>query len=248
MLTEERQSIIVNEVKKRGIVTVTSLVKLLNTSESTIRRDLTYLHKSGLIKKVHGGATEIPRKIGKEEDKAKEKKLINLNEKDKIARYAASLIEEKDIIYLDSGTTTELMIKYIDNKDIIVVTNGITHGKLLTERNIKTFMLGGEIKITTEAIIGSNAVNDLKKYNFTKGFFGTNGVCLESGFTTPEINEAMVKREAINKCDNVYILCDYTKFNNKSFITFCNMDEATIITDKIDAKEKYKEFEIITCN
>ena len=82
-------------------------------------------------------------------------------------------------------------------------------------------------------------VNALQKYNFTKGFFGANGISLENGCTTPDANEAMVKTEAIKKCDKAYILADKSKFDENSFITFCKMEDVIIITDKEEC-EKYK--------
>ena len=92
-------------------------------------------------------------------------------------------------------------------------------------------MLGGEVKISTEAIIGSSAVDDLKKYNFSKGFFGTNGVSNKNGYTTPDINEAMVKREAVLRCMESYVLADESKFEQVSFITFANISDSSLITN-----------------
>ena len=141
------------------------------------------------------------------------------------------------MIYLDAGTTTELMIDYIQKSNILVVTNGIVHAKKLLEKGIKTYILGGEVKAVTEAIVGSNAVDDLKKYNFSKGFFGTNGVSNKSGYTTPDVNEAMVKCEAIKKCNESYVLADESKLDEVSFITFGSISNSILITCNIDNKE-----------
>ena len=164
---------------------------------------------------------------------------INKGEKNEIAKFASKIVEDGDTIYIDAGTTTEHMIDYLKNKQITVVTNGIAHAKKLVDMNIKTFILGGEIKGVTEAIVGVRAVKDLESYNFTKGFFGANGISLENGCTTPDANEAMVKTEAIKKCGKAYILADKSKFDENSFITFCKMEDVIIITDKEEC-EKYK--------
>ena len=192
MFTEERFNIILQELKTKGIVSVTELVKLLDASESTVRRDLNALHNEGLLKKIHGGAISIGDNTSKHDYKVNVRKTLNVEEKQLIAKKAASFITDYDVIFLDAGTTTELLIDYIETNNILVVTNGIVHAKKLLENGIKTFMLGGEVKAVTEAIVGSNAVEDLKKYNFSKGFFGSNGVSNKSGYTTPDINEAMV--------------------------------------------------------
>lgn len=239
MFTEERYSIILQELKTRGIVSVTELVKLLNASESTIRRDLHALHNDGMLKKIHGGAISIGDNTSKHDYKVNVRKTLNSDEKKSIAQYAAGLIQDGDIVYIDAGTTTEALIDYIEADGIMVVTNGIVHAKKLIERGIKTFILGGEVKAVTEAIVGSSAVDDLKKYNFSKGFFGTNGVSNKSGYTTPDVNEAMVKREAVKRCTESYILADKLKLDEVSFITFTDISDCSLITSCLAGNSNY---------
>ena len=234
MLTEERHSLILDKLKRESVVYVNDLVKLLETSESTIRRDLTQLDKAGLLKKVHGGATSINSNFIYTKDFEFEiRKEINTEEKIKIAKYAASLIENDDFVYIDSGTTTDLLIDFIECRDATFVTNGIGHAKKLIQKNFNTYILGGELKLKTEAIVGVEAINSLKKYNFTKGFFGTNGIDLDRGFTTPDLREGMVKEEAIKRSKISYILSDDSKFNKISAITFGEIDQSKIITTKV---------------
>lgn len=116
-------------MKKKGIVSVTDLVKLLDASESTIRRDLNALDKEGLLKKIHGGAISIDESSSKHDYKVNVRKSLNVDEKYITAKHAASLIEDGDVIYIDAGTTTELLIDFIQAEDITVVTNGIVHAK-----------------------------------------------------------------------------------------------------------------------
>lgn len=239
MFTEERHNIILRELKIKGMISVNDLVKLLNTSESTIRRDLNALDSEGLLKKIHGGATLVGEKASRHDYKVNVRKSLNLDEKRKIAIHAASLIQDEDVIYIDAGTTTELIIEFISNTNITAVTNGIVHAKKLLEKNIKTFILGGEIKDVTEAIIGSNAVLDLKKYNFSKGFFGANGISNENGYTTPDVTEGMVKAEALRRCKKAYVLADESKLDQVSFVTFGNIEDATLITNKLNGNNKY---------
>lgn len=236
MFTEERYNIILQELKVKGIVSVTDLVKLLDASESTVRRDLNTLDNEGLLKKIHGGAISIDESTSKHDYKVNVRKSLNVDEKFEIAKYAASLIEEGDVIYLDAGTTTELIIDFISVSDLTVVTNGIVHAKKLLERGIKTFILGGEVKAVTEAIVGSTVVEELKRYNFSKGFFGVNGVSNQGGYTTPDVNEAMVKAQAMKMCKESYVLADHSKLEKISFITFGSISDSTLITIKIDGK------------
>lgn len=245
MFTEERYGIILQELKVKGIVSVTDLVKILDASESTVRRDLNALDSEGLLKKIHGGAIEIGESASKHDYKVNIRQSLNLDEKYEIAKKAASLIEKGDIIYLDAGTTTENLINFIETEDITVVTNGIVHAKKLLEKGIKTFILGGEVKAITEAIVGSSAVEDLKKYNFTKGFFGVNGVSSKSGYTTPDINEAMVKSQAMKMCTQSFILADTSKLEEVSFITFGAIKDATLITIKTNGNTNNYDTNVI---
>ena len=162
-----------------------------------------------------------------------------------IAEFAASLIKDNDFVYIDAGTTTELMIDFITNTKAVFVTNGIVHARKLIQKNCITYILGGELKLTTEAIVGAQTVSTLKKYNFTKGFFGTNGVDIERGFTTPDIKEAMVKDEALHRSKKRYILCDNSKFEKISSVTFADIKEAKIITTNLDNNIYRQETEIL---
>lgn len=241
MLTQERHTLILEKLEKESVVYLNNLMKLLDASESTIRRDLSYLDKVGLLKKVHGGATSLKsRMINTAEFDVEVRQGINKEDKIAIAKYAASLIKNDDLVYIDSGTTTELMIDFIDAKGATFVTNGIGHAKKLIHKNLTTYILGGELKLTTEAIIGIEAINSLRKYNFTKGFFGVNGIDIERGFTTPDISEAMVKEEALKKSKLSYILADNSKFNEISSITFGEINNTNIITTKLE-DNKYKD-------
>lgn len=241
MLTEERYQIILNEIDKKSLVYVSDLVKDLDTSESTIRRDLNFLHKEGKLKKVHGGATSLDRIIHTKDELLSNRESLNIDEKLEIAKYAAALIEENDFVYIDAGTTTDLMIEFINEKEAVYITNGINQAKKLMSRGLKTYILGGEIKASTEAIIGVEAVNTLKKYNFNKGFFGTNGVSKDRGYTTPDINEALVKQEALSRTRDAYVMADKSKFDEVSSVTFGEIEDAVIITTKVE-DNTYKEF------
>ena len=246
MLSEERHKLILEKLERESVVYLNDLVKYLNTSESTIRRDLTALDKAGLLKKGHGGATSLKEiSINTTDDIGENRQSLNIDEKLKIAEYAASLIEDNDLVYIDAGTTTELMINFISNTKVVFVTNGIVHARKLIKKNCTTYILGGELKLTTEAIVGAETVNSLRKYNFTKGFFGTNGVDIDRGFTTPDVKEAMVKEEALHRSRKRFVLCDQSKFDEISSITFADIKDAKIITTNLENNRYKHQTEIL---
>jgi DeoR family fructose operon transcriptional repressor len=244
MLTEERQQFILKQLKEQQVVTVAELTKLLNTSESTIRRDLNHLHQQGKLLKVHGGATakENSSMMAVEYD-MQTKAALYFAEKQKIAQYASTLISQEDFVYIDAGTTTELLVDAID-QPAEFVTNGISHARKLARKGFRVHLLGGEYKLSTEAIIGIEAVRSLSEYHFTKAFLGTNGITITGGFSTPDTREACVKSEAVRRAYQTYVLADHSKFNIDSCITFANLRDAQILTDKKPAMN-YEDYTVV---
>ena len=239
MLTEKRYEVILNLLNEKNSVTVTEIKELLGISESTIRRDLAALDKAGKLIKVFGGAVAADGGFTTAEPSVAQKAEVNKDEKTAIARYAASLIERDDFVYLDAGTTTGQMIDFIKEKSATFVTNAVSHAQTMAKMGIHVFLIGGELKSSTEAVVGSQAIKTLQKYHFTKGFFGTNGISKKEGFTTPDTNEALVKEQAVRQCRDAYILADRSKFDQVSSVTFGEFTDAGILTE--DVPEKYRD-------
>jgi DeoR family transcriptional regulator, fructose operon transcriptional repressor len=231
MLTPERHQIILQLLKEKGIVKIQEIMELTNSSESTIRRDLSQLEEQKFLKRIHGGASRLQGKL--QELSMIEKSSKNLQEKRMIAKYAASLVEEGDCIYLDAGSTVFEMIQYLPLKDLVVVTNGFMHLPGLISKRITTYILGGLAKSKTNAIIGRSALESLDLYRFDKCFMGVNGIHPQFGYTTPDQEEAMVKQKAISLSREAFVLADNTKFSEISFAKIADIHEATIITNEL---------------
>ena len=244
MLTEERYNIILSVLSANSSVSVTELTELIGASESTIRRDLLTLAKMGKLKKVHGGAVSMEPNILLQEPDVDEKMKLNASAKERIAKYAAEMIRPNDFVFIDAGTTTGKMIEYITQKDVTFVTNAFNHAHLLARRGFKVYLTGGEVKSTTEALVGVTCVEAINRYNFTKCFLGTNGIHIENGYTTPNVDEASVKRAASQRSFATYILADHSKFEKSAAVTFADIGRACIITDKLP-DDRYKECTII---
>ena len=223
-----------------GSVTVQQLMTELDASESTIRRDLNTLDANGQLIKVHGGAILKNTSYSTEDDEVMQRRERNKGAKEKIAKYASGLIEPGDFVYIDAGTTTDLMIDFITVRQAVFVTNAITHAKKLAQKGCTVYILGGEFKTVTEAIVGEEAVSSVEKYNFTKGFWGTNGVHQKLGFSTPDVKEAKVKEVAMKHCAKRYVLCDSSKFSQISCVKFGEFAKTCIITTQI-LDESYRQ-------
>lgn len=239
MITEERHQEILLRLKQKRTIKVCDLVTQLNTSESTIRRDLVQLESMNYLRRVHGGAVLVQNKSV--ERSYNDKITVNTKQKDAIAQYAASLVNEGDQIYLDSGTSVYEIIQYLHPKHVRVVTNGLSHAEALIEFDIPCILLGGKVKPMTKAVIGYEAIQALKRYCFDKCFMGTNGIHITYGFTTPDPEEADIKSCAMASSNEVFILADDSKFGEVSFTRFASLEQAQIITNLDVNLENYQE-------
>ena len=232
MLAEKRLVRITERVNEQGSVTVQELMEYLDASESTIRRDLNILDERGELVKVHGGAVSAITSFKPRDDDISERRIIHMEEKKQIAEYAAKLIKKDDFVYIDAGTTTEYIIDFISEKNAIFVTNALDNALKLARKGCEVYIIGGRLKGLTEAIVGSEALETLEYYNFTIGFWGTNGIHKRNGFTTPDREEASVKSMAFRHCKKRYVVADSSKFDAISPVKFGDFDKASIITER----------------
>lgn len=237
LLAQQRMERILEELSRRESVSVAYLSQAIGVSEATIRRDLTELSQQGKLNKVHGGALPLKEPF-REEFRGEEpdmelKRQLHTQEKRRIAQYAASLIENDDVVFLDAGSTVMHMAEYIHAPQATFVTNSIECLQRLPRLGLRTYVLGGVLKPGTLAIIGGEAMEGLRKYNFTKAFLGTNGISLSQGFTTPDPEEAMVKALAADRAKEVWVLADSSKFDTVTATEMFPLNRAAIITDRL---------------
>lgn len=231
-------------LKKQGAVKVQELALSTGASESTIRRDLDQLEQQHLLKRVHGGAALLQAK-GLEHPLQEKTARFTQDKKD-IAFWAVSMVEPGNCIYLDAGSTTLEMIPALAGKQVTVVTNGMTHLELLVEYDITSYVLGGKMKPSTRALIGAIALEGIRHYRFDQCFLGTNGIHPELGYTTPDPEEAILKRTAIQLSSQSFVLADPSKLSEVSFAKIADLNAASLITlplspetKEIYAKETY---------
>lgn len=228
MLTKQRHQLILQRLSEQKVVKLKELVDLTDSSESTIRRDLTDLEAEGYLARVHGGATLIA--TPDEEPTFEEKRDRFVDEKVAIARKAATFIEDGMSIYLDAGTTTQAMVPFLEGKKIVVVTNSLPIANELFDLDIKTFVIGGELKRSTQALVGYNARESMLNYRVDLAFLGMNGIDLDAGYTTPDPEEALVKKTAIELAHTSYVLADASKIGKRTFSRVATLDAAQLIT------------------
>ena len=245
MLIETRLQNIVALVEQKRSVTVQEVMEKFNASESTVRRDLNTLDKRGMLVKVHGGAIAKDNSFDAREPDVLTRQGMCVEEKIRIARYAASLIEPSDFVFLDAGSSTAAMIDFISDKSVTFVTNAVSHAEKLAKNGHRVYVLGGLFRSRTGAIVGDDAIERLSNFNFTKAFIGCNGISSDRGITAPSVAEAAVKKKAAAQSLKAYILGDNTKFGMVSAVKFAEFDKNTIITDKNERLLPYRRYKNI---
>ena len=246
MLAEERFSLIMEQLNRKRTVTVQELCEALNTSESTIRRDLTELDRLGKLNKVHGGATLPDSRFLADEPTMEAKESQAVEQKRSIAQAAAELINADDFVFIDAGSTTLELVRALaeDALKASYVTNGVAHARTLAQKGCRVFLPGGLLRPQTEAIVGAAAVSSLQQYNFTKAFMGANGVALEAGFTTPDPEEAAVKATVVHRARESWFLVDDAKFARICPAVIADLHSGAILTNRCP-NPKYKQYTLV---
>lgn len=231
-LTRERRNEIAQKLITDGKISVNLLSKEYGVSIETIRKDLIWLETKGIAKKSYGGAivsTELM------EQNFLEKAIKNQQEKEQIAKKAAELVNDGDVVILDSGSTVFVIAKQLVliKKNLTVFTNSLKAAQCLAEANIKTYMLGGEVRNTSYASTGSWAVRSLSEIRADIAFLGTSGFQRRGGPCIENFNESEVKNSIIRAANQVIVVADSSKSECDAMIQFAPWEEIdTLITDK----------------
>ncbi len=233
LFAEERHAQILLLLQEKSKIRVSELCETFSVSPATIRNDLRDLEKNGKLKRTHGGA--IPLGKATFEPSTMDKNVENIEEKRKLAAYAATLVEDGDTIALDAGTTMMELAKCLsDRKTLTVLTNDIRIAMYLEQNSLVTIiMIGGILRHGLDCAVGPIAISSLQSLNVDKAFLGANAFSVEKGFTTPDINQAEVKKALIRCAAERIVLCDSSKFGRISFVDFASIDDIDqLITDK----------------
>lgn len=233
--TSERRSQISAMVRERGSVQVADLARRFRVSMQTIRKDLHYLTERGVTARSYGGAIASDAVTAAIETPVSTKLELHHDEKERIGRYAASLIRPGDSVVLDSGTTALEIARYLpDLEDITVVTNDFNILAALTQKTeIRIVMIGGELRRKNMAFYGAQTVSALNELVVDKLFLGVDGIDLERGITTHHEAEAMLNRKMAEVARETIVVTDSSKFGRVCLHRIIGVaDVDKLITDR----------------
>jgi len=240
VLAEERRMQLLEWSKLEGRIDALAAAGKLQVAVETVRRDLDVLQRRGLLRRVHGGAIAAGRLS--HEFTFPERKSRNPEQKRRIAQIACQYLPEEGCVFIDGGTTTEFMAELLRNRpQLMVVTNSVSLAMMISESSTQVFMLGGRVRATTLSAVGARTVEELGSYRAQIAFLGTNGIDLESGFTTVDPDEAAVKRMMIANSTETILLADNSKFGGRYSALFAGFEEIDRIVTDVDAYPAHVE-------
>lgn len=232
MYAAERYRSIVERVVGKGRASVTDLADDLAVTPETIRRDLSYLERQGLVRRVHGGAVPVGRVIV--EAPVTARKSAEVDAKARIARVAVAELPQQGAVIVDAGSTTGMVLDLIpEDYELTIITDSVDHALRLANRpNITTLLLGGRVRGRTLACVDQWALNALAGLYADVAIVGTNGIDPVRGLTTPDLAEAAVKRAMLRAARRKVVLADHTKFGADHFAQFAVVSDLDLlITD-----------------
>lgn len=239
-MKEKRYELIKQYILQKNHVTLKELEDEFNVSMNTIRRDVNKILEDSRFEKVYGGVSVKKNTLVNFEDRNIENKEI----KKGIAKAAADLIQPHDLIYIDSGTTTKYILDYLDDDiDISIITNSLdVIVKAEKFKNIPIFLIGHVFKKSTRSFVGVESDELTAKYNISKAFMAATAVSMQSGLMNSDVMEYEIKKQAIEKANNVFLLADAEKFDKSTLLTYASLKDIDCMITNKHFNEEYNEF------
>lgn len=237
MIASERFEKIVQIVDENGIANTRELARIMDVTETTIRRDCEELEKQGKLLRVHGGAKSINHKLitSNRDEKDVRERTEHYDEKCKVCKRAASFVREGDCIFLDGGTSVVPILKYLSEKSVKIVTHSLLVAEAFQDLKLdaELFLIGGRYIKEYNMSVGPVALGDLSRFNFDHAFLGCAGLDIEKQVVyTTEVETMMVKEKAMEQSVKNYLLIDSSKLSVRGFYSF----------------EKSGSFDAVICN
>jgi len=230
----DRERIILDRLSTDGSVSVGPLARDLGFSEVTIRGDLKVLEEKGWINRKRGGAAPaLHRDI-------LERQRVYTEQKNAIARAAADLVRDGDVIMIEAGTTTALIARYLAGKrDIHIVTNStLVFSYARMYPNLQITMTGGEFRRATESLVGPIALETIGRLNVRLAFVGTDGFTLERGMTTHIMEGAEIVKAMKAHAQTTVLTADSSKYGRIGFSNVLPLSTMDLILTDWDLDDR----------
>jgi DeoR family fructose operon transcriptional repressor len=232
LIPAQRRERIQDYLAIHRIVRTADLCALLEASEATVRRDLEWLEREGFLERTHGGAILSQRMTF--EPEYQQRAQNHPDEKRSIGALAASLIDDGDIVFINSGTTTTQVLRHLRNDaSITVFTNNVSAALELGIPGFHYHLIGGEFQPRSNSLAGRFAADNLRQVYANKAILGVDGISLKHGCTVPANAESEVVRQMIERTrGQIFIVADHSKWGVVSNYQIAAIEEIDkLITD-----------------
>jgi DeoR family glycerol-3-phosphate regulon repressor len=226
-----RQHLIMDYIREHGSVQVDQLSSHLQVTPQTIRRDLNQLYENKLLQRVHGGAVI---KDNVENLGYGARKTLMAEEKLNIARRTAELLPDNSSLFINIGTTTEGVAKFLfERKGMLVITNNINVASMLwPAAGIEVMIAGGSIRRGDGGIVGSSAEEFIANFKVDYAIIGCSSIDSNGELFDYDLREVRVTRSIIRHARSVILVADSLKFERRAPIRIGDLsDIETLITD-----------------
>jgi len=242
--TEQRRDEIVSILHTKGKIKVSEIAEKYGISEVSVRKDLEFLEMHGHLSRVHGGAVAL-NKLYVNMDLSERFKTNSVAKK-RLARLAASLIEDNDTIMMNAGTTLSYVLHAIQGKkNITIVTNSMQNAmEAALYSSFNVILLGGEFDSKYQFTHGEDALSQLDNYHATKCILSVDGISVEAGLSLYYSNEASLARKMIDCSDKLIVTADGTKLGKNAFAKITDLKCGDVLVTNFT--ENREEAEKIT--
>lgn len=225
-------------IHSRKNVTLDELCLTFDVSKNTIRRDINQILQKGSIEKVYGGVVSAEKLISFEN-----RTVERRSEKAEIGRLAAEYVEENDLIFIDSGTTTCNMMDYLDaDRHLTILTNSLdVINGAASMPNVHLLVIGSTYKRSTRSFVGVDDIRALEKYNVNKAFLSATGVSLAHGLTNSDLLEYEIKKSVAKRAEQLILLADSDKFGRSTLLTYAAFADLDVLVTSRELPAEYAE-------
>ncbi len=234
VLAEPRQLAILEMINSGGQAVVSELAKRFSVSEMTIRRDLRQLEDMGLAVRVHGGAIAV------EKSRFTSRLSTNSKGKTKAVTKLARYLPRSGCIYLDGSTTVLNLIKFLKGfSQLQIATNNVeTFNRIAAIRGPSPLLIGGQLDLRTDNLIGRLAVRSVEALVFECAFFSAWGLRADAGLNEVTVEDAEVKERVAARSDAVYVAVDASKFGVAAAGTWNHGPEKALLATDLDVEDE----------
>lgn len=237
MLLDERRQNILKIAEKKGFVSLQELVDQCGASESTVRRDLEFLDGIGQIRRTRGGAAYVGESLTGFEDRSSR----NIEEKRRIAKLAADLVQPGEGVILDGGTTTLEVARHLTGKELMVVTNSLPIANLLANSpSIELILIGGYLSPKTGVSLGPVAVDALRSISVPRLIMSVGGIT-EKGLFNSNTLLVETEQQMMNSADEIVVVADHGKFGHSALAHLCPLERVDKMIVDRDVSREWRE-------